>query len=108
VVIRLHIVDADLQMFKAGVVQPLNPFRSQQVPIGDHRGNDAVHADAPNSFVQFRMQQRLTATEVMIPVPRAARRSTRQSISAVGTGLETLSYSLQYAQERLQRRIGIM
>src|SRR5690242_19548855 len=30
----------------------------------------------------------------------------RRSISSTGTGSEALSYSLQYAQERLQKRIG--
>src|SRR5579883_43103 len=30
----------------------------------------------------------------------------RRSISPIGTGLETSSYSLQYAQARLQRRMG--
>ena len=43
---------------------------------------------------------------VMTVVPRSASRSTRRSISAIGTGADTASYSLQYAQARLQRRIG--
>src|SRR5581483_3167676 len=30
----------------------------------------------------------------------------RRSISPIGTGLETSAYSLQYAQARLQRRMG--
>jgi hypothetical protein len=37
---------------------------------------------------------------------RAASLSIRASISAVGTGSDTLSYSLQYPQSMLQRRIG--
>src|SRR5215475_6791783 len=32
----------------------------------------------------------------------------RPSISEVGTGLEKLSYSLQYVQERLHRRTGMI
>src|ERR1700680_1050046 len=32
----------------------------------------------------------------------------RRHISATGTGFEKSSYSLQYSQERLQRRMGIM
>ena len=39
-------------------------------------------------------------------VPSIASRSTRPSISCVGTGSELLSYSLQYAHDRLHRRIG--
>src|SRR3989338_694596 len=44
---------------------------------------------------------------VMIGVPNDRSRSIRRNSSAVGTGGEKSSYSLQYAQERLQRRIGI-
>src|ERR1700758_4828702 len=43
---------------------------------------------------------------VMMLVPSRARWSMRRSISSSGTGSETLSYSLQYAQERLQKRMG--
>src|SRR4029453_10931631 len=39
-------------------------------------------------------------------VPSIASRSTRRRIRCVGTGSELLSYSLQYAHDRLHRRIG--
>ena len=42
----------------------------------------------------------------MMLVPSRPRWSMRRSISSTGTGSETLSYSLQYAQERLQKRMG--
>jgi len=45
---------------------------------------------------------------VMMEVPSSASRSIRRSISSVGTGLEKSSNSLQYVQERLQRRVGII
>src|SRR5208337_2507196 len=45
---------------------------------------------------------------VMIVVPISARISNRSFISCSGTGLDTSSYSLQYVQSRLQRRIGMM
>src|SRR3989338_154903 len=44
---------------------------------------------------------------VMIGVPNERSRSIRRNSSTVGTGGEKSSYSLQYVQERLQRRIGI-
>src|SRR5262249_39245152 len=44
----------------------------------------------------------------MIEVPRPASRSIRRRIMSSGTGSEVLSYSLQYRQDRLQRRIGTM
>ena len=61
--IRLHVVNADLQVLKTGVVQPVNPVWSQQVPIGDEGSDHAVSADTANHFIQFRMQQWFTAAE---------------------------------------------
>jgi hypothetical protein len=43
---------------------------------------------------------------VMIVVPSSASRSIRLSMVPSGTGSEVLSYSLQYPQSRLQRRVG--
>src|ERR1700732_2735716 len=45
---------------------------------------------------------------VITDVPSSASLSTRSNMVSVGTGLEKSSYSLQYSQARLQRRIGIM
>src|SRR5215813_4131983 len=42
----------------------------------------------------------------MIDVPSPASRSIRRLTVSRGTGSEVLSYSLQYLQDRLQRRIG--
>src|SRR5262245_36646483 len=44
----------------------------------------------------------------MIDVPNPANRSIRRLTVSIGTGSEVLSYSLQYLQDRLQRRIGTM
>ena len=41
-------------------------------------------------------------------VPRSASLSNRWNITSVGTGFEKSSYSLQYAQAKLHRRIGMM
>src|ERR1051326_411855 len=40
-------------------------------------------------------------------VPRSARRLMRWNIVSSETGFEVLSYSLQYSQARLQRRMGM-
>jgi hypothetical protein len=45
---------------------------------------------------------------VMMVVPSAANRSMRRSMVSTGTGFDVESYSLQYAQVRLQRRVGMM
>src|SRR5215467_13515144 len=44
----------------------------------------------------------------MIDVPSPASRSIRRLTVSSGTGSDVLSYSLQYLQDRLQRRIGTM
>src|SRR5262245_54165478 len=44
----------------------------------------------------------------MIDVPNPANRSIRRLTVSIATGSEVLSYSLQYLQDRLQRRIGTM
>src|SRR5271157_4671016 len=41
-------------------------------------------------------------------VPKRAKSSTRRFMVSSGIGLEKSSYSLQYLQARLQRRIGMM
>ncbi len=41
-------------------------------------------------------------------VPSRAKSSIRRFIVSSGTGLEKSSYSLQYLQARLQRRMGMM
>src|SRR5258706_5910584 len=43
---------------------------------------------------------------VMTDEPNSASLSIRSSITPIGTGSLVLSYSLQYVQARLQRRIG--
>lgn len=45
---------------------------------------------------------------VRMEMPSAASLSMRAYISSIGTGLLVLSYSLQYPQSRLQRRMGMM
>src|ERR1035438_619541 len=45
---------------------------------------------------------------VRILVPRSANLLIRPIITSFGTGGEKSSYSLQYVQDRLQRRMGIM
>src|SRR2546430_8463664 len=45
---------------------------------------------------------------VITEVPSSPSLSTRWNMLSVGAGLEKSSYSLQYSQARLQRRIGIM
>ncbi len=72
--VRCHVVNADLQMFQSRRVQAGDPFLAKQKAICDHPGNHAVLPDMPDDFFQFRMQQRLAATD------RDNRRSHRRQI----------------------------
>ena len=61
-VIRIDVINRNLQPFEAGFVEALDAIRHQQISIGDHSGDAAVLANAPYDLVQLRMQQRLAAT----------------------------------------------
>src|SRR5437867_13216440 len=61
--IGLHVIDADLKMFQARPVQPLNAVGGEQVSIGNHPGENAVLAYAGDNGVEIGMQQRLAAAD---------------------------------------------
>ena len=62
-----------------------------------------------NDLVQLGMQQRLAAADGDDAWSPSRPSLIDAAVHLVeGTGLETSSYSLQYAQERLQRRMGMM
>ena len=93
--VRHYVVDRDLQVFEAGAVQPLDPLRGEQVAVGDDGGDGSVTADGAMISSRSGWRKGSPPLMVMMPVPSLARISIRRSISAVGTGSETLSYSLQ-------------
>ncbi len=62
-VVRLHVVDADLQMVEAGAVQPSNPVARQQVSVRDQRGDGAAPPDVADDRVEVGMEQRLAAAD---------------------------------------------
>lgn len=61
--IRLHVVDADLQVLQASPIQLSNALRSQKISVRDKRRNAVMAADTPNQFVKIRVKQRLTPAE---------------------------------------------
>src|SRR4051812_38442693 len=61
--VRHHVVDGYLQVVQPGVVEPLDALFYQQIAIGDHAGDGARRADAPDNVIQLRMQQRLAAAD---------------------------------------------
>src|SRR3954471_2927749 len=67
-----HVVDGDLHVVKAGVVEALDALGDQQIAVGDHAGDGAVGADAANDVVELRVKQRLAATNSNDGRPQAA------------------------------------
>ena len=61
--VRHHVVDADLHVLEPGAIQALDPLGNQQIPVCNHPGNDSMLANARDDLIEFRMQQRLAATD---------------------------------------------
>jgi hypothetical protein len=62
--IRLHIVDADLQVVEAfSAIQPLDAFWSKQVSVGDQRSDAAAVANTADNLVQVWMKQGLSTAD---------------------------------------------
>src|SRR6266511_5350308 len=59
--VRLHVVDAYLQVLEPRSVQPLNAFWSEVITIRDKPGNHAALANVVNDVVQLRMHHRFAA-----------------------------------------------
>ena len=68
--IRVYVVDRDLQVFQAGAVQAVYSLRGEQVAIGDDGGDGAVTANGANDFVEVRVEAGGPPLMVMMPVPR--------------------------------------
>jgi len=62
-IVGLDIVDADLQIFEPGAIQALDAVGNEQIPIGDHPGDDSILPDSGDDGVELGMQQRLTAAD---------------------------------------------
>ena len=91
---------------RPGAIQPLDPVRRQQVAVGDHARDGAVAADADDQVIEFGMQQRLAAADGDDGGAEIGQLVDAPKHFGTGTGFEKSSYSLQYVQERLQRRVG--
>jgi hypothetical protein len=62
-IIGSDVINRNLQPLEAGVVQPLNALRNQEISVGDQSGDHSVPADAANDVVKFRVQQRFSAAD---------------------------------------------
>ena len=50
-IVRIDVIDADLQIIEAGGVEPLDAVRSQQITVCDQRGNSAVFPNPPYELI---------------------------------------------------------
>src|SRR6202022_2366760 len=57
------VVDADLQVLQAGVVQAFDALFVQEKTVGDHSGNHSAAPDVSNHFIEIGMHQRLTTAD---------------------------------------------
>src|SRR5580692_5506660 len=60
-VVRLDVIDRNLQMIKPGFVQALDALGGQQVAVSDHARHESAAAHDADHIVELRMQQRLAA-----------------------------------------------
>jgi len=60
--VRIHVVDADLQMIEPGLVQCRDAVCRQQVPVGDQPGDHSVMADAGDDGIEAGVEQGFPAT----------------------------------------------
>src|SRR5271163_3699084 len=62
-IIRLNVVDTDLQMLQPGVVQLLDAIRHQEIPVGDQSRDHAMAPDMRDQPVKLGMEQRFASAE---------------------------------------------
>lgn len=61
--IRLYVVDADLQIIESGFVQPFNAIGREQITVCDDGGNCVAFAGSSDQGVEIRVQSGLAAAE---------------------------------------------
>lgn len=62
-IVRLDVIDADLQELKARAIESLDAVRGQKITVGNDSGDGAIVPNPANDFVQVGMQQRLPAAD---------------------------------------------
>src|SRR5205814_2349310 len=62
-VVRHHIINADLQVLEAGIVEGLYAVAGEQVAVGNHSRDNPAFADVADNFFEFGMKQGLAAAD---------------------------------------------
>ena len=61
-IVGLDVIDADLEVLEARVIECVDLFGRQQIPVRDHARDHSMTANAPDDRFDFRVQQRFSAT----------------------------------------------
>src|SRR5579875_3444739 len=62
-VVRLNVIDADLQVIEPGSIQPLDALRHEKIAVGDQGSDGTAFAHALYQQIQIGMQCRFAAAE---------------------------------------------
>src|SRR5713226_954302 len=62
-VIGGDVIDRNLQVFEAGLIQTTNAVRGQQISVSDHSRHNAVCANSGDNLVKLGVQQRLATAQ---------------------------------------------
>ena len=93
--VRQDIVDADLQRIEPGTIQALDAIGGEQEAIGDECRDQPWLRMRRIRSSKSGCSKGSPPLNVIMVVPNSCSRSMRRSMTSVGTGCETLSYSLQ-------------
>src|SRR5271154_232903 len=61
--VGLPVVDADLQMLEAGLIQALDAIGHEIISISDEAGDHAALADVADRVIEFGMEKRFAAAD---------------------------------------------
>src|SRR5262245_1333161 len=62
-IVGLDVIDADLQVIQAGLIESFDAVNRQQISVGDQRRQDAVASNAVDDLIEIGMEQRLTTAD---------------------------------------------
>ncbi len=94
--VGLDVVDGNLELIEAGGVEAADAIGGEEIAVGDQDGDAAVMADAGDGEVEIGMEEGFAAGDGDDGGAEGGEGvDTLESRSAVGTGLEKLSNSLQ-------------
>ena len=87
-IVRLYIIDGNLQVIQPCAVQSLDPFGREKIAVGDHARDHAPSANVRDQQIEIGMQEWFAAADGDDGRPQAlARWSSHWYMVSTGTGL---------------------